>query len=562
MQWSTACLDWEQRIVEKRSLIPIDPLFPAEAEAALSIFKSLRIPDVAGQPTFGEVGEPFIFDFVRAIFGAYDAKAAERLIKNYFLLISKKNGKSTIAAAIMITALIRNWRHNAELLVLAPTIEVANNCFLPASEMIRLDPELSKLLHIVSNQRLIRHLVTKAELKVVAADKDVVSGKKASFVLIDELWLFGKRAHADAMLKEATGGLISRPEGFVIRLSTHSDAPPTGVFKRDLDYFRGVRDGEIDDPTSIGMLFEWPKAMLESEAYLESKNFYVTNPNMGKSVSAKWLADELKKEMVGEGAEGKQLFLAKHLNVEIGMRLGRDRWRGADYWKDAAESDLTLENLLDRSEVAVVGVDGGGLDDLFALCVAGRDRETRAWLFWTRAWVQRDVLKLRPVLASDFESFAESGDLVLCDDATQDIEEIAAIIKQVAESGIVPNEQWVGVDPQSISALLDALTEVGLNDKQWVGVPQGFRLSSAVWGMERKLKDGTLRHNGSAMNNWCVSNAKAEQRGNAVYITKETAGKAKIDPLIAMFNAAKLLERNPVAADNVSTDIWLAGLAA
>ena len=53
MRWSTACLDWEQRIVERRSLVPFEPLFPSEADEALEVFKSLRMIDVLGRPTFG-----------------------------------------------------------------------------------------------------------------------------------------------------------------------------------------------------------------------------------------------------------------------------------------------------------------------------------------------------------------------------------------------------------------------------------------------------------------------------------------------------------------------------
>lgn len=548
LEWTTACPDWRERIVQRRSLIP-SPLFADEAAAALDVFKSLRIVDAPGKPTFGEACDPWVFDFVAAIFGACNPDSARRLIREFFLLISKKNSKSTIAAGIMVTALIRNWRHSAELLILAPTIEVAANAFHPARDMIREDPELDwaqgGLLHIQDHIRTITHKTTNAVLKVVAADNETVSGKKAAFVLVDELWLFGKKPNADAMLREATGGQVSRPEGFVIYLSTQADAEPAGVFKAKLDYFRGVRDGLIEDCKSLPVLYEFPEKMVECEAYLDPSNFYVTNPNLGRSVDTEWLEDELRKVKDATGGEY-QVFLAKHLNVEIGLRLANNRWAGANHWERCANISLRdLDVFLARCDVVVVGGDGGGLDDLLGLVLLGRDRDTRKWLLWAHAWVQPDVLKLRQEIAPRLRDFEKEGSLTICQHPTQDVEELADLIVRVQAAGLLPEEAAIGLDPFGVTAMIEEMVGRGIEEKQLQGIAQGYKLNGAVLGLERKLADGTIEHDGSALMNWVVGNAKVEKRGNAVLVTKQIAGKAKIDPLIAAFNAVMLMSRNP-----------------
>ena len=98
MKWSTSCPDWQDRIVKRESLIPFAPLFPDEAEASMEVFKSLRIVDVAGSPTIGECCEPWIMDFAAAVFGSYDSETGKRLIREYMLLVSKKNTKSTMTS--------------------------------------------------------------------------------------------------------------------------------------------------------------------------------------------------------------------------------------------------------------------------------------------------------------------------------------------------------------------------------------------------------------------------------------------------------------------------------
>ena len=57
-------------------------------------------------------------------------------------------------------------------------------------------------------------------------------------------------------------------------------------------------------------------------------------------------------------------------------------------------------------------------------------------------------------------------------------------------------------------------------------------------------------HDGNALGNYCAGNAKVVVRGNGVYITKQVSGTAKIDPLIAVFNAAELMALNPEAQND------------
>lgn len=556
--WTTALPDWEHRIVAGESLMPCKPLNQDVADIALRIFDSLILVDMIGSPAAGDVTREWAREFIAAIFGAYDTASQTRLITEFFLLISKKNTKSTLAAGIMMIALVLNERLSASLAIIAPTKEVANASYGPASDMISADPELSAMFNVSPHTRTITHLGTNATLKVYAAESDTLGGSKFSFVLIDELWLFGKRANAASMLREATGGLASRPEGFVVYLSTMPDEQPAGIFKQKLNYARQVRDGKIDDPQFLGLLYEFPQKYIDDELYLKPENWYITNPNLGASVSIRFLEREFKKAQ-DEGKEELQDFTAKHLNVQIGISLRANRWAASEFWQDAAIKPFTLDELIEASEVITVGIDGGGLDDLLGFAAVGRlptvlreytDNITKQkvqikpWWVWCRAWCHKIALERRKSIAPTLEGFAKDGDLIIVDNVGDESAQVAQLCEQIHNSGKLDS---VGLDPLGIGTLIEELTAVGIPEDKLIGVSQGFKMAGYIKTSENKIARKHLLHADQPLLAWSVGNARTVVRGSGTMISKAESGTAKIDPVIGMLNAVALMSLNPDA---------------
>lgn len=546
MTWDLSCKDWEQRLRDGRSLVPDLPIDAAAGGRAVAVLNKLRLADVPGTPTFGEAGGDWFRDIVRAMFGAVDPVTKARAIRELFLLVPKKNSKTTNGALLMLTALLLNERPRAPFLLTAPFQKTADEAFSAIAGAIALDPVLERVLYVRDHLKTIVHRTSKANLQITTFDPAMITGKKVVGALIDELHVLGKMARADKAMLQLRGGMQPFPEAFLAIITTQSDEAPAGVFKDDLEKARAVRDGRRKSPT-LPVLYEFPEAMQRDPAkpWRDRANWPMVLPNLGRSIDIARLDSAfVDEEEKGEAAM--RLWASQHLDVEIGLALHANRWTGADFWEQQARQ-LTLDELIDRSDVIMMGIDGGGMDDWLAAGVLGRDAETGCWLHWARAWVHQVAIERRKAEAARWADFMAAGDLVLVEQVGQDLEGIVAVAQQLEDSGKLLQ---VGVDPIGISDIETALNDIGIEQDadgkdRIIGIPQGYKLSGTIKTLERRLAEGTLEHSSQPMMAWSVGNAKVEARGNAVLVTKQAAGACKIDCLVSLFNAAALMALAP-----------------
>ena len=224
--------DWAARLKAGHSLLPDLPwLNHAEAARAIGIFNMLRLSDVPGTPQMREAGGDWFREIVGALFGSIGPDG-QRLIRELFLLVPKKQSKTTSGALLMLTALLLNKRPHAPFILTAPVQDVADIAFSAIMGAITLDPVLSKKLHIREHFKTITHRETKAELAVMTFDPSVLTGQKCAGVLIDELHVVARMNKAASAIRQLRGGMLPYPEAFLAFITTQSEEAPVGRLSR------------------------------------------------------------------------------------------------------------------------------------------------------------------------------------------------------------------------------------------------------------------------------------------------------------------------------------------
>lgn len=566
MALSLAVLDWEDRIRRGLSLVPPININPVEQRRAIKMFERLRLPDVPGQPTLEDGCGEWFKEIVGGVLGSIDPDTAARIVRGLFLLAPKKSSKTTYGAGMMMTALLMNKRPNGGFLLTGPTHDISEIAYGAADGMIEADDDwqrqengqegyLKKVLHSRDHKKTIEHRNSGAFLEIKTFDMDVATGVKPVGVLVDELHIIAKNKNASRVLGQLRGGRISNPEAFFAIITTQADEPPVGVMSTELKKARAIRDGTAHGDT-LSVLYEFPADVVKPvltgmrPKWYDSKLWPMVTPNLSRSVTIEVLEKEFDEAKQSGDAEIRR-WASQHLNIEIGLALRSDGWAGAILWERGIDRSLTLETLLERCEVVTVGIDGGGLDDLLGLAVLGREQGTKRWLGWTRAFISPEGLERRQANRSAYDGFNVAGDLVYVDELPDDVAALVAVVEQVKNSGLLSK---VGVDPAGLGVIVDALAEIGVTteaDENLIGVRQGFGLMGAIKSIERKLADGSFKHGGQTLMNWCAGNAIVQPTPTGMRIVRDESGFGKIDPLMALFDAAALMALNPEATISV-----------
>lgn len=560
-QWDLSCPGWEERIREGRSLMPELPLIESEADEALGFFNDLRLPDQESTPHLETAAGEWFKEIVRAAFGSWDPVTRNRYIREIFVLAPGGSSKTTYAAGLGMTALLMNTQR-VEMLIVADTQAISLRTFEVMQGMIDLEPDLKTRFQarFVNGAGVIDDIIYKASLKIRTFDVNILTGSKPVLVILDELHLLGKRSGASKVMVQIRKGLRKHPNGLLVTLTTQSDGPPAGEFLNDLEAARAVRDrrarnGNPPPNEVLPILYEFPESIAKDPVqWQDPKNWHLVLPNFGRSQHLSDLIEMFNKaKATGEYAVRE--WASQHLNIQVSIGLRENVWAGAEYWqRGALKERITLDDLIERCEVITFGADGGGLDDLFGLAAVGREEGTGRWLLWTHAFVSSEGMKRRKANAEVYAGFMQDGDLTKVDDLPQDVELIVEAVERVKHVGLLAG---VGVDRWSLGGLVDGLARISVTEENGLlgGVAQGAALAPTLKTVERKLVDGTFKHGGQPMMDWCAGNAIIHPTPTGMRVARDSSGYGKIDPLVAALNAAALMAKNPVASGRSFWDV-------
>lgn len=470
----------------------------------------------------GVIGKPlklslFQKAFIQALFGFKRKNNGFRRFRETLLLIARKNGKSTLLAALVLYMLVADGEGAAEIYAVATKKDQAKKVFTEAVNMVKQSPELRAVLK--KRRSDIYFPLTSSRFEALASDYNTLDGLNSHLVVIDELQAIRSRELYEVMKQSIT----ARRQPIVAMITT-AGTVRASIFDDMYEYACRVADGEIQDDSFLPVLYE-----LDNRAeWTDESCWQKANPGLDEIKSREQLRDFVER--------------AKKNPADVAGVLCKDfnhRETSSTSWLsyDEIYSEATFELSDVEDTYAIGGCDLSATTDLTCATLLIRKKaDPTIYVLQQYFLPSRKIENLdeKDDKEAPYKLWAKQGLLTICEGARVDYSAVTAWFVQMREEYKIDVFK-VGYDRALAGYWVE---EMRANCFEMCAVAQGpFTWSQPMREMGAAFSDKIVNYNKNQMLLWCMTNTAVKKSGlNNIQPVKITA-KRRIDGAVSLLNA-------------------------
>lgn len=469
--------------------------------------------------------EPWQVWVLASIFGFLDPQTGKRKVREAFLLIPRKNGKSTLAAVIALYMAFLDGEAGAEVWIGANSMDQAEACFGPCRAMAAQCPDfldaygievLAKSILVPTDGSFVKAMIAKPG-----------DGSNPHCAILDEAHENDSSAQYDTMKT----GMGSREQPLLLTITTAGFNLAGPCRQRQLDAESVLAGNVVNDS-----LFAAIYTIDDEDDWKDFEVWKKANPNYNVSIQHKALHQQYE-DALNKPAE-KPSLLTKHLNVWQNSATG---WLNQLDWIACADPDTKLEDLEGRP--AWLGIDIATQKDVAAIGVCvDVDTTLHFFPFFFLPEGALDGSKNADAYAGWIEHgylTKTSGNMIDFDAFKTKIRELYKLL----DIRGVAYDQWQGAQ------LAQELVGEGLTNVQRF-VQQSGNYNPIMRRFEALVADHQLRHDGNPVMNWMSANVSVRPGHRDLLYPYKPDGQdhLKIDGIVAALMAMGMQMAEPEEA--------------
>lgn len=430
--------------------------------------------------------KPFILQpwqqwIVASIFGFFYTNTEERVVKNVYIEIARKNGKSSFAAALCLYALIGDGENNSEVELIANSRKQASICFEMCSNFCKSIDSKGKFFKYYRDN--IKYPHTKSFLQVLSSDASNNDGWNSYLFVADEVHSYDNSKMFDVM--KSSQGMRNNPLAISITTAGFNlYSFCYGMRQTNIEILRGAKQ----DDSQFTAIF----TLDNDDDWENEDNWVKANPNLGVTVKPQYLREQIQQAKNNPSLE----VSTKTKNFNMWLQTS-DIWIGNDDLLKVSET-VDIEELAKEGYTCYMGVDLAAVSDLTALTmlIPMYDKYLfKTWYFLPSATLYDNSN------ADLYKEWKRRGELIITDGNVTDYDAVTNMIMKVGEK--IPIER-ISYDNWNATEWAIRATELGLPLIPYSQAIGNFNRPTKA--LERAIKQGTCIIDNNTITRWCFSN--------------------------------------------------------